>query len=132
MTRTYSIAALVSSIVLTSFVVFALFAFAPRSNASSAPGLGATVSSSTIKAVSSTASIVSATSTYTCAARVISTQGSAVMLTFTQAFGETPTGSYGSWQPASTTVAYDSGLYGCNAISAYSYTAQNIMVTITQ
>ena len=133
MNRTLNVAVLVSSVVITSLVLFTLFAFAPHSNASSAPGLGATVSSSTLENLSGGGeNIIQATSTYTCAARIISTEGSAIMLTFTQAAGQNPTGALGTWQAASTTVAYDSGLYGCNAISAYSYTAQNLMVTVTQ
>jgi hypothetical protein len=114
-----------------ALIAFFSFNFIHSAKASAPAGLGATIASSTLETVSTTATIVAATSTIDCAARIITTSGnSAVMLTFTQQNGDTPTGSNGVWQAASTTVAYDSGLYGCNAISAYSYSSQFVKVMV--
>lgn len=65
-----------------------------------------------------------------CDARVISTLGgSAIMLGFGTVDGFTVSGSVGHWQAASTTQAYDSGLYGCGAVTAYAYASSTITVS---
>ena len=98
----------------------------------SAPsGLAASFSSASSTDVSSTVGTIFATSS-NCAARVISTDDSAIMLTFSQKDGEEPTGNVGHWQAASTTAVYDSGIYGCDAVRAYSYTSQNVQVYETR
>lgn len=72
-----------------------------------------------------------------CAARIISTQGQAVALTFDGVSSSTAmsqlslTLASGHIQAASTTVVYDSGLYGCNRIGIYGYGATTT-VTITE
>lgn len=65
-----------------------------------------------------------------CAARIISTGSNPIMLAFTSAIltstatsTTNPSGSNGFQQAASTTVAYNSGLYGCPAVTAYGFTA---------
>lgn len=74
---------------------------------------------------------IAATSTG-CSARIISTTATPVMLTFSQSPGTlAPSGSYGHYQAGSTTVVYDGGLYGCDAISAFGYVAgQPVYVTV--
>lgn len=73
-----------------------------------------------------------------CKSRVITTLGgSAIMINFgdpgTDRLGNisstTVSGVIGHWQAASTTVAYDSGLFGCGRWSAYSYATQTITVS---
>jgi len=73
-----------------------------------------------------------------CKSRVISTTGaSAIMLNFgdpgtdrlNNVSSTTVSGSVGHWQGASTTVVYDSGLFGCGRVSAYSYATQTITVS---
>lgn len=82
--------------------------------------------------VTTTASLVFATSSQ-CSARIVTTPGtSAIMLTFSDNQGKTPTALYGHLQAASTTVAYDSGLYGCGAVKVYSFASQAISVTETK
>jgi hypothetical protein len=66
------------------------------------------------------------TSNETCKSRVISTQGSAAMLIFADnttnyLSSTTLAGNVGHIQAASTTVAYDSGLFGCGAVYARTY-----------
>jgi hypothetical protein len=73
-----------------------------------------------------------------CKARVVSTLGgSAIMLNFgdpgtdrlSNVSSTTLSGVIGHWQAASTTVAYDSGLYGCGRWTAFSYASQTITVS---
>lgn len=97
-----------------------------RSQASAIPGLQATVATSSNPAVDTTARILFASST--CAARVVTTYASPVMLTFADR-GLAPTATYGHLQAASTTVAYDSGQFGCGQVKVYSFTAQSITVS---
>lgn len=115
--------------VLAVVVLFVLnMFFQPHQTYASAPsGLQATVATTSSPAVTSTAALVFATST--CAARVISTTGaSGIMIGFSDAQGFVPTGSIGHWQAASTTIAYDSGQYGCGAVRIYSGINQTLTV----
>lgn len=99
-----------------------------QADASSPAGLPASVASSTaLTMAATTASMVVATSS--CNARIISTQASPIMLTFSDYANQTPTAGFGHLQAASTTVVYDSGQYGCGLVKAYSFTAQTITVT---
>ena len=92
----------------------------------SAPsGLPAKVATSTNPTVGTTALTVFATSS--CAARIITTVASPIMVTFSDQF--TPTATYGHLQAASTTVAYDSGQYGCGAVKVYSFVSSAISVS---
>jgi hypothetical protein len=71
----------------------------------------------------------------TCRARVISTTGeSAIMVLFGDSVtadlsSTTMSGSKGHWQAASTTVAYDSGLYGCGKLYVRAYAATTLTVS---
>lgn len=83
--------------------------------AATQPGIAAFVAtSSNITLPAATAISVFATST--CAARIVSTQVMPVMLTFSDITNQSPTGSFGLLQAASTTVAYDASLYGCGLV----------------
>lgn len=111
-------------------VLFILALFATQTSHASAPsGLGATVATSSNPTVTTTAALVFATTTNSCAARIVTTYASPVMITFTDAQGAVPTGTYGHLQAASTTVAYDSGQYGCGAVKIYSFATQAITVS---
>ena len=68
----------------------------------------------------------------TCKSRVISTTDSAIMVSFDDVtgFGSTTiSGTAGHWQAGSTTVAYDSALYGCGLVSAFGYSSTTITVS---
>lgn len=67
------------------------------------------------------------TNTYSCTSRVISTVSQPIMISFSSDI--TPTGVTGHLQAASTTIAYDSGIYGCGQVSVYGYGAST---TITK
>jgi hypothetical protein len=101
--------------------VFIILQFMPRQGSlGSAPsGLQGTLATSSIMSVATTATQLFATST--CSARIISTAGKAIMLTFSDYANQSPLSTFGHIQPASTTVAYDSGLYGCGLVKAYSF-----------
>jgi len=96
-------------------------------SASAPSGLPASVATSSQAAVSTTAISLFATST--CSARIVTTYASPVMLTFSDYAGQTPTGTFGHLQAASTTQVYDSGQYGCGLVKGYSFTSQTITVT---
>ncbi len=122
-----------SAIVLVSGIILAFFAMAlytdhARADTSAIPG---TVATTSVNGVTTTASLVYG-STTACTARIISTGASPIMIGFTDKQGFVPTGLQGHLQPASTTVAYDSSQYGCNAVRIYSFVAQNITVSQTQ
>lgn len=126
MTITLRQVALLTLVIAVATFALVLGSFAPA-NASAPTGLKTTIGTTSVAAVTSTASMLFASST--CDARIISTQGSAVMLTFSDYNGARPTASFGHVQAASTTVAYDSGLYGCGAVYAYSFSNQNLTVS---
>src|SRR3569832_1978347 len=96
----------------------------------STPGLSARLASSTAEIAGTTPTNIAATST-NCSARIITTTSQAVMLTFSDVAGQTPTATYGHYQAGSTTVAYVSGLYGCGLIKAFSTGGANSNVTVS-
>lgn len=120
---------------LTLFVTTVLFAlgllfansYANLAGASAPSGLPATIASSSSYSLTTTASTLFATSS--CSARIVTTQASPIMLTFSDYSNQTPTAMYGHLQAASTTVAYDSGLYGCGLVKVYSFTTATTTVS---
>lgn len=81
----------------------------------------ATTSQSTLAA--NTALVLFATSS-SCVSRTISTNNSAIKLTFSDNQGAVPTGIVGLLQAASTTVTYDAAEHGCGLVRGISYAAQ--------
>ena len=67
-----------------------------------------------------------------CKARVVTTTSQGIMISFgdTTGFGSTTIGGQaGHLQAASTTVAYDGGIYGCGRMSAYGFASTTITVS---
>lgn len=64
-----------------------------------------------------------------CSSRIITTTGNPIMLSFDTNI--TPSATVGHFQATSTTVAYDSGLYGCSDVKAYGVNASTT-ITITE
>lgn len=62
-----------------------------------------------------------------CANRAVSTLASAIMLSFHSAIN--PSASVGHLQAASTTVEYDSDLWGCGTVTAYGFSSSTITLT---
>lgn len=61
-----------------------------------------------------------------CANRVITTVASPITISFSTAVP--PSGMRGVIQAASTTVHYDSDLYGCTAVTAYAFSSTTITI----
>src|SRR3990167_7046135 len=91
------------------------------------PGVPGTVATSSNPTVSTSGIVIIATST--CSARIITTVASPIMLTFSDFEGDVPTALFGHLQGASTTVSYDSGVYGCGLVKAYGFVSSAITVT---
>lgn len=64
-----------------------------------------------------------------CASRIISSVASPLMLSFHSAV--TPTGVIGHLQAASTSIVYDSALYGCGGVTAYAFSSTTITISQT-
>lgn len=91
------------------------------------PGQIATMATTSNPTITSTVGpTIAATSS--CAARIITTVGSPIMLTFND---RVPTALFGHLQAASTTVSYDGGIYGCGSVRAYSFTSAAITISET-
>ncbi len=72
-----------------------------------------------------------------CSARIISTANQAVNISFSGTSSSTATTTVsnllGHYQPASTTVAYDGGIYGCRWLGFYGFGASStVNITSTQ
>lgn len=115
-----------AAIVLTLLVLIGYTEY-QTAHASAPSGLQATIATTSNPTVNTTAALVIATSS--CSARIITTYASPIMITFSDVQGSIPTGLFGHLQAASTSIAYDSGLYGCGAVRIYSFVAQNITVS---
>lgn len=122
---------LASAIIAALLVVIIALLFASKNTspalASAPTGLPATIATTSALAVTSTQTRIFATSS--CSARIISTGVNGIMLTFSDKQGNLPTATTGFWQAASTTIAYDSGQFGCGAVRVYSSVDQTIYVS---
>lgn len=72
-----------------------------------------------------------------CAARIVSTKAQGIMLLFADPTNgdissTTLSGAVGHWQAGSTTIAYDSGLYGCGRMIGYAGASTTITVSTTR
>ncbi len=116
------------SVTVAILISFGVYIARKQSFGSAPAGMKTIVASSTVKAIvgpQAPTAIFSAT--VDCTSRVITTYANPIMLTFATStdLDQTvkPTAIFGHYQAASTTVAYDSGLYGCDLWQAYGYTA---------
>lgn len=117
----------VVSAILAAILFYSLmpvFAAAPS-------GLPSSVATSSNRTWTAASEVAFATTT-NCASRIIGTRGDAIRIVFSDINGETPSASVGFPQAASTTVVYDSGLYGCGQVKIYSYAAQVINLAETR
>ncbi len=107
-----------------------------KAESSSPAGTRTLISSSTIAAiVGSTSPVTLFAVNSACTSRVISTVQSAIMLTFATStdLDQTvqPTATFGHVQAASTTVSYDSGIYGCGVVQAFGFEASSATPSTT-
>ena len=134
-------------IVVAIFAVLAicLFIFLNESKPASASaplGLVATVATSSTRVVGPSTAYNAILGDYMgtttnetltpCDSRIISTTGGAIMISFGSLASTSLSGSQGSYQAPSTTVAYDSGLYGCGYWLFYAYASTTITISETR
>lgn len=100
----------------------------PVSFSSATSGLAARIATSSTENLPAATNIPNLVATSTCVARII-TVGQITLFTFN---GLPATLGSGVYQAASTTVAYDSGLYGCGAVNGMTATAETITVMESQ
>lgn len=116
-------------VLIVMLITAAVFTSNPGISFGSAPnGVIAQVSTTTTKSIGKHAATTVYASSTQCTSRIISTNQSAINLSFDTAF--TPTNSTGTFQPASTTVAYDSGIYGCGITTAIAETATSTITIV--
>lgn len=99
-----------------------------NAKASSPAGMATLIASSTVKAIVGPSNAVTLFNfNVDCASRVITTYANPIMFTFATSSDLSstvkPTGTFGHYQAASTTIAYDSGIYGCGLWQAYGFGA---------
>lgn len=120
-------------VIVALMIANVLMQSAKEAHAAAPSGLMSSVATSSNPTVTTTPSLVFATTTGSgCAARIITTGASPIMITFSDNQGKVPSGTYGHLQAASTTSAYDGGLYGCQAVRIYSFVSGTISVTETR
>ena len=129
--KTIKIGLGVAVITMMGLLIFEIMSYQARQVSASAPsGLPATIAT-TSTVIIGPGNSMTAFATSSCSARIISTVAQPVMLTFTDLAGQSPTGVFGHLQGASTTVAYDSGVYGCNLVRVYGFVASTT-ITISE
>lgn len=117
---------------------FFLFQEARPAFASAPSGLNATVATTSPLTIGPTDAInvplfgATTTTNNGCAARVVTTTATPIMLEFTISASTTASGTVGHLQAASTTVVYDGGQYGCGLWTAYAFGTTTITVTETK
>jgi len=124
--KTVTSTAVILALVLVCGLMASIIRAEPASGASF-PGSKATVATTSQSAVGTTAITLFASST-ACTSRIVTTYAQPIMLTFSDVTGQTPTGTFGAIQAASTTVTYDAEIYGCDRVKAYSYGSQTITI----
>ena len=140
MTDTRQIIRFAGMTIGVAILLFSFFLFQETNKAyASAPsGLNATVATTSPLTIGPTdalnVTLFGATTTTNngCAARIISTTATPIMLEFTISASTTASGTVGHLQGASTTVAYDGGQYGCGLWTAYAFATTTITVTETK
>lgn len=131
----------VVGLALLALAVFLIVGQARQTFASAPSGLPAQVSSSTTVVVgphlvgASSTKPVLIIATGNCAARIISTTADrAIYLSFDAISSTTPIASstIGVLHATGTTVAYDSGIYGCGLVSGVAIGSTTVTVTETR
>lgn len=109
-----------------------------RAESSAPTGLSANLMLATSTSVGMDETTKLFSDNYNCSSRVISTAGQSIMLSFDEPFlpsgignvsSSTLSGSVGHIQLASTTIVYDSGLFGCGDVYAYGQVATTTITT---
>lgn len=123
--------------VIAIFLAFLIFNQMPQAEGSAFTGTNAFLQIATTTAVGpQDGEDTIFASNETCKARIVTTQGmtGGIMISFGDKtngdFSSTTlSGQIGHYQAPSTTIAYDSGLYGCGRWTAYSHASQTISIS---
>ena len=118
------------AVMVMAIVAYVFGTMTANVGASAPSGLQSSVATTSNPIVGTTVGTLFATTT-NCASRVISTVEKPIMLTFSDYAGQTPTATFGHLQSASTTVVYDSGIYGYGLVKVYGFDA-NSTITVTE
>ena len=121
---------LLTGIVASIVGLFGLFAGTELGGTS--PGQMPTTATSSSRTLAIGAHLLFPTSTPSCVARVITTQGDALKITFFDVDLAVPSHAIGHVLAASSTATFDSTVYGCGALRAYSYGVQTVTLTETR
>ena len=121
---------IIIGIILLAITVSMVFSGGKQTLGSAQDGVQAVAYSTATTTVASTTATTLFASSTTCTARIITTNTNAVVLSFNPDF--TPTLTAGHYQAASTTVAYDSGIYGCGVTKAISATPGVVTISETR
>lgn len=130
MTKTYS----TITLMILAILAVGTFVYSVSQNVDSAGYIPAHIQTATTTAVGpqEVKTLFADETSPICKSRVISTTGSAILISFDDVtgFGSTTlAANAGHVQPASTTVAYDSALFGCGLVSAYGYSSSTITIS---
>lgn len=125
---------IIISLIIALTLLLGIEILSRRNFGQATPGLQAKVATTTLsRTIGTSQSLLVASST--CVNRIITTAGGSgggIYLTFSDIQGIVPTATTGHFQAGSTTVAYDSGLYGCDAVRAISATGANVTVSVSE
>ncbi len=126
-----------TAVVAIVFMVYLTLQETKVAFASAPSGLPATETIATTTLVGPQQNIQLFAKSGTCSSRVVTTVGSGIMLIFADPSGgdvssTTLSGQKGFLQAASTTVAYDSGIYGCGRVFGYGFSSTTINLMETQ
>ena len=119
-------------IALAVFASLAIWAGTSKNAYGSAPsGLATSQEVATTTTVGPQQNITLFAALQGCNSRVIGTVSQPIMILFADPTNgdlssTTLSGSKGFWQSASTTVAYDSGIYGCGRVIGYAYASTTV------
>lgn len=126
-----TLAKILFGMIVTAFLFAGIIIQASKASAAAPSGLPATVATSSPAGITVGTTAITVFATSTCSARIISTVNKPIMITFTDIAGQTPSATFGHVQSASTTVAYDSGIYGCGALKVYGFDS-NTVITVSE
>lgn len=118
----------IAGAILAAILMFAYVSFPAKANVIT-QGIIPQVATSSLMQVGPSSAVTLFTKASNCTARIISTGANPIMLSFSSVL--TPAAQVGHYQAASTTVAYENGVYGCGQMSAYGYAAST-SITVTQ
>lgn len=128
-----AIVAALASVVSLLFLSVGSQPPAHMSSGSAVPGNAALVTTSIASKSVGPDEKIQLFSTSTCASRIVTTSGdSDIRLSLSENGKASLSSTVGVAQLASTTVAYDSGLYGCGRVDAYAFASSTVTVVELQ